>query len=96
VLYQLSTGKTINISLEQFLDLTDEDEQYLVSLNYGDTILSPFFKSSLSNTTERPEREDDSIDYIEDLEELSEVQQRTLSLDEEPVEIPNPEDLELE
>ena len=49
MLYQLPNGKVIEISLNDFLDLTDEDIQYLISINYGEYIHSPWFRSSVKN-----------------------------------------------
>ena len=95
MLYQLRNGRTISISIEQFLELTDEDEQYLVSLNYGDVILSPFFRSAIKNKRETLENEDDeSIDYITESDEVESNQPKVVSLDEEHLDIPIPEDLE--
>lgn len=95
MLYQLRNGRTISISIEQFLALTDEDEQYLVSLNYGDVILSPFFRSAIHNKKETLENEnDESIDYIDELDEVQSDQPKIVSLDEEHYDIPISEDLE--
>jgi len=49
MIYQLSTGKVIEISLEQFLEMTDDDIEYLVAYNVGENINNPFFKSSFQN-----------------------------------------------
>jgi hypothetical protein len=35
MIYQLPNGKIINISIEQFLLMTDEDEQELIACNFG-------------------------------------------------------------
>lgn len=92
MLYQLPTGKTISISFEQFLELTDEDVQYLVSINYGDVILSPFHKSSIREKKQKTlPKDDDSIDYSEESEEVSSSQQKFVPLDEEQYEIPDSE-----
>lgn len=92
MLYQLPTGKTISISFEQFLELTDEDVQYLVSINYGDVILSPFHKSSIREKKQKLlPKDDDSIDYSEESDEVSTSQQRFVPLEEEQYEIPNDE-----
>lgn len=54
MLYQLPNGKVVNISLEEFLNLTDEDIQYLMSLDYGEHILNPFSHSAvLDNVKEK-------------------------------------------
>ena len=45
--YQLPNGKVVHLSLEEYLDLTDEDVQYLMSLDYGEHILDPFTGSAV-------------------------------------------------
>lgn len=49
--YQLPNGKTIYLTIEEYLDLTDSDIQYLVSLDSGQAVLNPFYGSSV-NTSE--------------------------------------------
>ena len=45
MLYQLPNGKVIQLSIDQYLALTDQDLQYLVAINYGETITSPWYNS---------------------------------------------------
>lgn len=45
--YQLPNGKTVYLTIEEYLDLTDADIQYLVSLDYGESFLNPFHGSSV-------------------------------------------------
>jgi len=45
--YQLSNGKTVYLTVEEYLDLTDADIQYLMSLDYGESILDPFQGSAV-------------------------------------------------
>lgn len=47
MLYQLPNGKTIYLTVEEFLALTDGDIQYLVSLDYGESVLNPFKGSAV-------------------------------------------------
>ena len=77
MLYSLPTGKVIELSLEQYLEMTDEEFEYLISINYGDPIENPFFGSILESSpsffeldeplikpSDLPIEEiDDSIDY---------------------------------
>lgn len=51
--YQLSTGKVIQISLDQFLELTDLDVQYLLSIDYGEHVIDPFQGSAVETTAKR-------------------------------------------
>jgi hypothetical protein len=61
--YQLPNGKTVYLTIEQYLDLTDEDIQYLMSLDYGDSILNPFHGSCVDKN--EPQKVYD-FDYISD------------------------------
>ena len=51
MLYQLPNGKVINISIDQFLDMTDLDIQFLMSIDHGVHIVDPFTGSAVENTT---------------------------------------------
>lgn len=73
--YQLPTGKTIKISIDDFLSMTDEIEQMLVAQNVGDSVNTPFFDSVLKTSrTSKKEEEDDTIedhmDFLPDSEEV--------------------------
>jgi hypothetical protein len=50
MLYQLPNGKVVEITFEQYLQLTDEDIEYLVAFNHGEEMDDPFFGSSLFNS----------------------------------------------
>lgn len=65
MIYQLSTGKVIEISLEQFLEMTDDDIEYLVAYNVGENINNPFFKSSFQNKVTIEVDEDITPDLLE-------------------------------
>jgi hypothetical protein len=51
MLYQLPNGKIIFLTIEQFLDLTDEDIQYMISVDFGEYAANPFTGSSFQETT---------------------------------------------
>lgn len=54
MIYQLPNGKIIHLTIEEYLDLTEEDIQYLISLDYGEHIRDPFSGSAVkSNTKEK-------------------------------------------
>jgi len=55
MLYQLPNGKVVNISVEDYLNLTDEDIQELMALNFGEYATSYWFGSCI-NETEVPEK----------------------------------------
>ena len=59
MLYQLPNGKVIEISTEQFVDMTDEELEYLIAYNYGEVQENPWFGSILNKHT--------SIDAISDI-----------------------------
>jgi len=80
MLYQLPNGKVINISLDDYLNLTDEDIQALVALNYGEYATSYWYKSCLDTgepLSKEPkeelgfmsfEEEDDYLDKMSDID----------------------------
>ena len=47
MLYQLPNGKVVHLSIEEYLDLNDEDIQYLMSLDFGEHIQNPFTGSAV-------------------------------------------------
>jgi hypothetical protein len=51
MLYQLPNGKVVHLTVEEYLDLTDEDVQYLMSIDYGEHIRDPFTGSAVENNT---------------------------------------------
>jgi hypothetical protein len=76
MLYQLPNGKVIYLTIDQFLDLTDNDIQYMVALNYGDHVVNPFtdsaiFKSlKLEDDNDEDQDDDNIIDDSIDISEL--------------------------
>lgn len=54
--YQLPNGKVIYISVEEYLAMTDEDIQYFIASDYGDTIINPFSGSAV-DTKKKPSKE---------------------------------------
>lgn len=79
MLYQLPNGKVIYLTIEQYLELTDEDVQYLMSLNAGDYALNPFTDSAVvENTKEKYYdfdylTDDESDNIISDDEPFDEI-----------------------
>tara|TARA_R100001594_G_C3987070_1_gene251501 strand:- start:427 stop:702 length:276 start_codon:yes stop_codon:yes gene_type:complete len=81
MIYQLPNGRIIEMSLEQYLDLDDQDIRELNGLGkeYTSDITNPFYKSTLNNNRrEKPdepevweftEREPD-LDEIKDIEKM--------------------------
>lgn len=69
MLYQLPNGKVIEISTEQFVEMTDEELEYLIAYNYGDDQENPWFGSVLSKQVKDDYIEEASIDLTEASEE---------------------------
>ncbi len=71
MLYNLPNGKTIYITIEEYLNLTDQDIQDLVALNFGEYI-DPY-KKSLSDQSDLNKIDPELIDIelfpIEDIED---------------------------
>lgn len=51
--YQLQNGKVVYLSIEQYLELTDLDIQYLMSIDYGEYVLDPFAGSAVEKTNQK-------------------------------------------
>jgi hypothetical protein len=51
MLYQLPNGKVIQLTIEEYLALTDLDIQYLMSLDYGEHITDPFLGSAVEKNS---------------------------------------------
>jgi len=71
MLYQLPNGKVISITIEQYLELTDLDVQYLMSIDYGNYILDPFSGSAVEKSNDKTYDfdllTDDDIDTYQDI-----------------------------
>ena len=70
MLYQLPNGKVIEISLDEFLEMTDLDIQYFMSINYGEYITDPFSGSAVENN--KKEKQYD-FDYLPDDDSLNDI-----------------------
>jgi hypothetical protein len=46
--YQLPNGRVIEMSTEQYFDMSDEELEYLIAYNYGDVYENPWHGSILS------------------------------------------------
>lgn len=72
MIYQLPNGRIINMSIEQYLDLSDQDIQELNCLGNEHTseVGDPFHNSALkSGTRERKDKKtEESEDYIQEHE----------------------------
>ena len=81
ILYQLPNGKSVYITVEEFLNLTDSEIQFLVSINYGESILDPFYGSAVQQNSEEkyydfdylPNDEDDINNIASDDEPFDDI-----------------------
>lgn len=65
MLYNLPNGKVIEISVDQFLDMEDEEFEYLMSINFGEPIENPFFGSVLENKSKFVELDDEFLPPVD-------------------------------
>lgn len=65
MLYTLSSGRTIELSFEQWDKMTDEDEEYLVAFGAGEETNSIWRGSSL----EKPDNDLDDVWELPDIPE---------------------------
>ena len=74
MLYQLTNGKVVEISVEDFLDMSDADFQNLVGYNHGEFTNNPWLHSALGEEQIIDEDEDETLikelDDVSDLEKL--------------------------
>lgn len=73
--YQLPNGKVVQMSVEEYLNLTTKDIQYLLSINAGDYVPNPWSGSVISKLKkqnqdflEDEEIDDDNIEISEEIE----------------------------
>ena len=76
--YQLPNGKVIEISTEQFVEMSDEELEYLIAYNYGDPIENPWHGSILNKL--RDSITEEIIEQPIDLTDASEIE-KLLDLD---------------
>lgn len=68
--YQLPNGKVIEISTEQYFEMSDEELEYLIAYNYGDVVENPWFGSILS----KHEKIEEIEDIVPDLTNITELE----------------------
>jgi len=70
MLYQLPNGKVIEISTEQYVEMSDEELEYLIAYNYGDALEDPWFGSVL-NKRDTTVYSEEPPDILPDLTNIS-------------------------
>jgi hypothetical protein len=68
MLYQLPNGKVIEISTEQYIEMSDEEFEYLIAYNYGEVVEDPWFGSVISKSDNS--LKEDITDAIPDLTDI--------------------------
>jgi len=68
--YQLPNGRVIELSTEQYLEMSDEELEYLIAYNYGDVVENPWFGSILG----KHDPLEDITDTIPDLTDIPEIE----------------------
>lgn len=87
MLYQLPNGKVIEISTEQYFEMSDEELEYLIAYNYGDVIEDPWFGSVVSKGESKVIIPDETPDIAPDLTDIPEIDKLTfLDIDYKPEE----------
>lgn len=76
MIINLPNGKTIEVSLEVYLRMTDDDFEYLISVNYGDEVLNPFQASVLIYGEAAPD-DDEEEENESDVDTLSDLDAET-------------------
>jgi len=84
MLYQLPDGRTIEISLHDYLDFSDEELKALIGTNYGEELNAPFYGSAITKPG-RPDPEDElySSEEIPDVPSEEKLKDQDYTADEE-------------
>lgn len=72
MIINLPNGKTIEVSLEVYLRMTDDDFEYLMSMNWGEEFINPFIASVLLHGEAKIDEEYEEEEEL-DLDTLSEL-----------------------
>lgn len=87
MLFQLPNGKTVHLTLDEYLNLTDDEINFLVAYGYGQVLNNPRHGSVLGKLCK------EDID-IEDLDEESEDYLDHLSEEERVEDLDSPIDMD--
>ena len=82
MIINLPNGKTIEVSLEVYLRMTDDDFEYLISINCGDDVINPFEASVLLHGEAKQDEEyeeDDEVIEPSDLDKLLDLDAEDLN-----------------
>jgi hypothetical protein len=66
MLYQLPNGKCIEISLEQYLSMSDDELNMFMAYNIGEEVNDPFALSVLRHGPSNEKADYDDFDFLEE------------------------------
>lgn len=89
MLYSLPNGRTIQLTLDEYLSLTDDEIQFLVAYNYGKE-LNNYKHGSVLEKLSKEEIDNE----LEDLDEYSDEYFELLSEEERMEDLDAPNDME--
>lgn len=81
MLYQLPTGRVIEITVDQYFELTDEEIEYLIAYNYGDIMENPWFGSILSKKAPAFEIVEEIVIEITEISQIEKLEDLDLDQD---------------
>jgi hypothetical protein len=70
MIYQLPSGKVIEMSVEQYLDMTDDQLDRLIARNQGDVVEDPWHGSILSRQKVSLIDDEDLFPDLTDLDQI--------------------------
>lgn len=87
------------MTVEQYLDMTDEDIEFMVAYNLGNHATTPFYNSVIKSPRLKPDKEtstvDKSIDFTPEYDEVESRYIETIFLEDiNPDDVPDLEDFE--
>lgn len=71
MIYQLPSGRAIELSVEQYLNMSDEDLNALNTYNAGEVIEDPWFGSILTRSSPIPDELSEEFEFI--IEDLTSI-----------------------
>jgi hypothetical protein len=84
---QLLSGKIVEISVEQYLNMSDDDfiaeMEEVVSYNYGEYVEDPFFRSAIFGTPEKKEEDNEHEPSLDELGSLDKLRDLDITLSED-------------
>lgn len=69
--YQLPNGKVIELSTEQYFEMSDDELEYMIVYNFGDIVENPWYGSVLTKHV-KPDIED--LEVFPDLTDIPEIE----------------------